>query len=67
MIDETLILKEIDEWTDILNRNIERRNQVSSSLMEVCLLERELATYQRVKNLIKKNAPLRRQLQKVRI
>lgn len=57
MIDETLILKEIDEWTDILNRNIERRNQVSSNLMEVCLLERELATYQRVKNLIKKNAP----------
>lgn len=53
MIDETLILKEIDEWADILNRNIERRNQVSSSLMEVCLLERELATYQRVKNLIK--------------
>jgi len=53
MIDETLILKEIDEWTDILNRNIERRNQVSSSLMEVYSLERELATYQRVKNLIK--------------
>ena len=53
MIDETLILKEIDEWTDILNRNIERRNQVLSNLMEVCLLERELATYQRVKNLIK--------------
>ena len=52
MIDETLILKEIDEWTDILNRNIERRNQVSSGLMEVCLLERELATYQRVKNLV---------------
>ena len=54
MIDETLILKEIDEWTDILNRNIERRNQVSSNLTEVCLLERELATYQRVKNLIKR-------------
>lgn len=53
MIDETLILKGIDEWTDILNRNIERLNQVSSNLMEVCLLERELATYQRVKNLIK--------------
>lgn len=53
MIDEMLILKEIDEWTDILNRNIERLNQVSSNLMEVCLLERELATYQRVKNLIK--------------
>lgn len=24
MIDETLILKEIDEWTDILNREISR-------------------------------------------
>ncbi len=27
MIDETLILKEIDEWTDILNRNMFARKR----------------------------------------
>ena len=35
------------------NRNIERVIQVSNNQVELALLERELATYQRVKNLIK--------------
>lgn len=53
MINEKEILKELDERIAIQNRNIERVIQVSNNQVELALLERELATYQRVKNLIK--------------
>lgn len=53
MINEKEILKELDERIAIQNRNIERVIQVSNNQVELALLEREFATYQRVKNLIK--------------
>ena len=67
MINEKEILKELDERIAIQNRNIERVIQVSNNQVELALLEREIATYLSVKKLIKENAPLKRQLQKVRI
>ena len=67
MINEKEILKELDERIAIQNRIIERVIQVSNNQVELALLEREIATYLSVKKLIKKNAPLKRQLQKVRI
>lgn len=56
MIDEKEILKELDERIAIQNRNIERVMQVSNNQAELALLEREIATYQSVKKLIKKSA-----------
>lgn len=53
MINEKEILKEIDERIAIQNRNIERVMQVSNNQAELALLEREIATYQSVKKLIK--------------
>lgn len=53
MINEKEILKELDERINIQNRNIERVIQVSNNQAELVLLEREIATYQSVKKLIK--------------
>lgn len=63
MINEKEILKELDERINIQNRNIERVIQVSNNQAELVLLEREIATYQSVKKLIKEKVPTERQLQ----
>ena len=56
MINEKEILKELDERINIQNRNIERVIQVSNNQAELVLLEREIATYQSVKKLIKEKS-----------